>query len=90
MSRLNYISSYSNRYLISKFPSLKHIIAHNPSVRENQSANKQGPCVLNSYTVVMMTQVYVSETRKLNRDFPLSLGRGKNDDPYSYKSKNSQ
>ena len=34
--------------------------------------------------------VYVSETRKLNRDFPLSLGRGKNDDPYSSKSKKSQ
>ena len=30
--------------------------------------------------------LYVSETRKLNRDFPLSLGPGKNDDPYSSKS----
>ena len=35
----------------------------------------------------MVTQVYVSETRKFNLDFPLSLGRGKNDDPYSSKSK---
>ena len=34
----------------------------------------------------MVTQVYHSETRKLNRDFQLSLERGKNDDPYSSKS----
>ena len=42
------------------------------------------------YTILTFTQVNVSETRKLHRDFPLSLGRGKKYDPWSLKVKNSQ
>ena len=47
--------------------------------------------VQNSYTVAKsFTQVNVSETWKLHRDFPLSLGRGKKYNPWSLKVKNSQ
>ena len=42
------------------------------------------------HKILTFTQVNVSETRKLHRDFPLSLGRGTKYDPWSLKVKNSQ
>ena len=42
------------------------------------------------YKILTFTQVNFSETRKLHREFPLSLGRGKKYDPWSLKVKNSQ